>query len=104
MKFVNIIPDKRKHKYILAKTRWQVRKVVRYMHRVIAKLQFKLAVAGGYIGKASKSFEFLGYLVESQIMAELARKATDNFTKNVVKFYKQSTYLECTGLILENEV
>merc|ERR1711990_808458 len=59
---------------ILAKTRCQVRKVVRLMHQVMAKLQFKLAVAKTYIGKVSKGFEFLGYWIGSSGIIGLARK------------------------------
>lgn len=77
---------------VLAKTRWQVRKVVRLMHQVMARLQFKLAVVKTYVGKISKGFEFLGCRIEGQVIIGLARKAIDN----LVKLYEQSA---CLGRI-----
>ena len=46
---------------VLAKTRWQLRRIVKAMHQVMKKLKFKLVMDKIYIGRIHKGFDFLGY-------------------------------------------
>ena len=59
---------------ILTEARSQLRHAVKLMHKVMKELKLKLAIDKTYIGKISKSFEFLGYRIGSQGIIGLAKK------------------------------
>lgn len=43
---------------ILTKTRWQLRRLIKEMYKVMEKLKFKLAIDKSYIGKIARGFNF----------------------------------------------
>ncbi len=74
---------------ILVKTRSQLRRVVKKMHHVMQKLNFKLAVNKTYIGRVQKGFDFLGYHFTHLGIVGLAKKTVQNFLERMAKLYEQ---------------
>jgi retron-type reverse transcriptase len=74
---------------IYTKTRGDLRRLVKKMHAVMAKLQFKLALDKTYIGKISNGFEFLGYCFNQYGLIGLASKTIKNFLEKWTKLYEQ---------------
>lgn len=75
---------------VLAKTRWQLRRIVKEMYRVMKELKFRLAMDKTYIGKIHKGFDFLGYRFGSQGVVGLAAKTIRNFLEKTARLYEQS--------------
>jgi len=64
---------------ILTKTKRQCRRLVKKMHHVMRRLQFKLALDKTFIGKTSKGFDFLGYCFNHTGLIGLAKKTIHKF-------------------------
>jgi len=80
---------------ILTKTRNQLRRAVKKMHRVMKRLKFKLALNKTFIGKISKGFDFLGYRFNHQGLIGLAKKTIQNFNERVAELYEQGADAIC---------
>lgn len=74
---------------ILTKTRFQLRRLVKYVHRVMHDLKFKLALDKTYIGRISKGFDFLGYRFDERGIVGLTSKTVDKFLVRGTRLYEQ---------------
>ena len=74
---------------ILVKTRGQLRRVVKKMHRIMAQLHFNLAPDKTFIGRISKGFDFLGYRFNAQGIIGIALTAINKFLNNMAALYEQ---------------
>ena len=74
---------------IKVKTRSQLRRVIKIMHKVMHDLKFKLALSKTYIGKISNGFDFLGYRFNHEGIISLAEQTIHNFKQRMLKLYEQ---------------
>jgi len=74
---------------ILTKTRHQLQRVVKKMHRVMQALKFKLALNKTFIGKLSKGFDFLGYHFSPDGLLGLAEKTIRSANARIAELYEQ---------------
>lgn len=76
---------------VLTKTRGALRRAVKWMHRVMDSLGFKIAIDKTYIGRIKNGFEFLGYRFNHRGLVGLATKTIDNFIARLLKLYEQNS-------------
>jgi hypothetical protein len=74
---------------ILTKTRGQLRRIIKKMHRVVKNLKFKLALDKTYIGRIKNGFDFLGYRFSKNGVIGLAQKTIDNYYNKIATLYEQ---------------
>ena len=74
---------------ILTKTRGQLRKIIKKMHRVVKNLKFKLAIDKTYIGRIKNGFDFLGSRFSKNGVIGLAQKTIYNYYNKKSTLYEQ---------------
>lgn len=74
---------------ILTKTREQLRRVVKKMHRMMQDVKFKLALNKTFIGKLSKGFDFLGYHFDADGLLGLASSTIQKAKQRIAELYEQ---------------
>ena len=79
-----------------AKTRWQLRKIIKSVYSLLDTLKLKLALDKTFIGKCSKGFDFLGYHIggpEDQSGApaglSIAKTSFARFIQRIYWLYEQ---------------
>jgi RNA-directed DNA polymerase len=82
--------------FILAKTRWHLRKAVRTVNQHFSQLKVEQAPDKTFIGKISKGFDFLGYQFGKEKL-RVSNRTLENYIRRLTKLYAQkkaSTKLE----------
>lgn len=75
---------------IITKTKAQLRKYIKLMHKVINKLKFKLALDKTFIGKLSRGFVFLGHSFDGAGTITKINK-TIKTIKNIINYNNNKT-------------
>lgn len=74
---------------ILARTKWQVHRLVKKMQQVLHELKLKLSKEKTYIGRIGRGFVFLGYCFSKEGIIGLADKTIGNFLEKAARLYEQ---------------
>ena len=71
-----------------AKSRYQLRRIIKKVYTIINQLGLKLAPLKTYIGKVKKSFSFLGYQISHQGIG-IAKITLDRLKAKCCRLYEQ---------------
>ncbi len=82
---------------ILSKTRWQNRKVVRQLNRMLNELKVEKHPDKTFIGKIAKGFDFLGYHFSSQAL-KIARITSQKHALHIIQLYEQLRKKKATSI------
>lgn len=74
---------------IAVRTKSQLRRMVKTMHRVMHRLKFELALDKTFIGKICKGFDFLGYRFNHTGIIAIARRSIQKFNERKAALYEQ---------------
>jgi hypothetical protein len=74
--------------FVLAPTRWKLRKAVNVVNQVLASLQLDKHPDKTFIGRIVKGFDFLGYPFSPDRLT-VAQKTLANFVARVHQLYEQ---------------
>jgi RNA-directed DNA polymerase len=75
---------------IFARTRRQLRQVLKNMHAMVHRLKMRLALNETFIGSISKGVDFLGYRFGSLGVIGLAQQTINNHKQKLLRLYEQS--------------
>ena len=85
---------------VLAPTRWKLRKAIKAVNEVMAKLQVEKHPDKTFIGRIALGFDFLGYWFSRQGL-EVAKKTVDRMLVNVSRLYEQGADEFCIETYLK---
>jgi len=81
---------------ILAKTRWQLKKAISVMNRLLEKLKLKKHPDKTFIGRTKQGFQFLGYWITQKSMT-IAKSTIQNAKQKAARLYEQGASNERIG-------
>ena len=73
---------------VLAKSRWVLRRAVRRIREVVARLRLELAPDKTFVGRVSRGFDFCGYWFDG-VRLGVSRAALSRFVERVHRLYEQ---------------
>jgi len=82
---------------ILAPTRWKLRKAVAIVNRTLTELGVQQHPDKTFVGKVCRGFEFLGYLLNANGIAGVAKKTYERFKSRVTRLYEQGASIDRIG-------
>lgn len=74
---------------ILSNTRWKLRKAVRCVNQMLAKLKVQQHPDKTFIGLISRGFDFLGYAFSSNGLISVAQKTIERCVERANRLYEQ---------------
>ena len=81
---------------ILAKTRWQLKRVIKKMNEILEQLKLTKHPDKTEMGKIDKGFDFLGYRLFREGL-RAAKKTLANAVSKATRLYEQGASQECIG-------
>ena len=73
---------------VLARSRWVLRRAVRRIREVVARLRLELAPDKTFVGRVSRGFDFCGYFFDG-VRVGVSRAAISRFVERVHRLYEQ---------------
>ena len=74
--------------FVLAPTRWKLRRAVKVVNEVLGGLRLEKHPEKTFIGRIEKGFDFLGYHFRPGSLA-LAEKTVEHFVARAIRLYEQ---------------
>jgi len=74
---------------ILAPSRWKLRRVIRIVNQILARLKVQQHPDKTFIGRVARGFDFLGYKIASAGLISVARRTLEKFALRRSQLYEQ---------------